>query len=144
MAGTLNYVTADEIEKIKNEKLTDCFVAELDYRDINNEKDYLNKMGEIFRFPVFEGQAGHSWDGYFDWMTDLSWGYDEEWMDKTRNGYNLIIYNCSKNGYAKRFDKLLRDIIDSFVYDILPWWNKDVESCVVEGKPKSFNVYLVI
>lgn len=144
MESALHYVTMDDIEKIKNNILPDSFIGEIDFSDIHSDDDYLNKIGTIFRFPVFEGQTGHSWNGYSDWMRDLYWENDKEWMNMTKNGYNLIIYNCDVNGYTYRYNKLLREIIDSFVYTILPWWRKDVVNCVVEGEPKPFNVYLVL
>lgn len=144
MSSSLHYVTLDEINAIMPEIIDNGFAGSIDYAKINSEDEYLNAIGKIFRFPLFDGQTGHSWNSYFDWMTDLSWENDDEWMRITKKGYNLIIYNCDINGYADRYDDLLKKIIDSFVYDILPWWDKDVVNCVVDGEPKSFNVYLVI
>lgn len=144
MSSTLYYVTLDEINTIMPEIMDSGFVGSIDYSDIHSEDEYLNAMETIFRFPLFDGQTGHSWNGYFDWMTDLFWENDDEWMQITKKGYNLIIYNCDTNGYADRYDDLLKKIIDNFVYDILPWWDKDIVNHVVKGEPKSFNVYLVI
>ena len=144
MAGALYYVTSDEITAVLPELRENGFVGEIDFACMHSDDDYLNTIAKVFRFPKFKGQTGYSWDSYFDWMTDLSWGYDAEWTELTRNGYSLVIYNCDINGYTHRYNDLLKKIIDSFVYKILPWWTKDIESCVVDGKPKDFNVYLVI
>lgn len=108
MSSSLYYVTLDEINTIMPEIMDSGFVGSIDYSDIHSEDEYLNAMGTIFRFPLFDGQTGHSWNGYFDWMTDLFWENDDEWMQITKKGYNLIIYNCDTNGYADRYDDLLK------------------------------------
>lgn len=144
MENAIHFITEDETANIRTSVPLGTYLAELDYRNINHDDDYLNEMGRLFRFPVFELHTGHSWDGYYDWMTDLCWENDTEWMDMTRNGIILIIHGCDKSGYVKRFDPLLRHIIDSFVYDILPFWKKDVKDIVVEGESRAFSVYLVI
>lgn len=46
--------------------------------------------------------------------------------------------------YDKRSDPLLREIVGGFVYDILPFWKKDIKDVVVCGEPKTFCVYPVI
>lgn len=142
METVLHYVTSEDIDSIRD-SLKDRFTVEIDYAQINSDSDYLNCMSELFNFPKLPGIKGYSWDAYYDWMTDFTWnqGAAEE---RARNGYALIIHGCNKNGYDNRFDKLLREIIDSFVYDILPWHTKDVIDHVVCGEPKSFHVYLVI
>lgn len=144
MGSTLRYVTSDELKAVMPDIRKSGFVGEIDLAHIKNDNDYLNAIASVFRFPAFEGQVGHSWNGYFDWMTDLCWENDAEWLKITEKGFNLIIYNCNINGYTHRFDGLLKRIVDSFVYDILPWWDKDVEDCVTDGKSKPFNVYLVL
>ncbi|MDE6591592.1 MAG: hypothetical protein K2K57_00820 [Oscillospiraceae bacterium] len=93
METSLHYVNLEDMKRIKNN--LKCFVGEINYTDINC--DYLNKVGNVFGFPVFEEQKEHSWDEYSDWMTDLSWYNDEEWVEITNSGYNLIIWDCTKN-----------------------------------------------
>ena len=144
MQNGLYYISEEEVSGVKAAVPDGVFIAEIDYERINCDSDYLDRMGELFRFPVFEGQTGHSWDGYFDWITDLNWENDSRWLDISRNGFCLIIHGCNKNGYDKRFDPLLRRIVDGFVYDILPFWKKDIKDVVVCGESKAFSVYLVI
>lgn len=101
MQNGLYYISEEEVSGVKASLPDGVFIAEIDYERINSENDYLDLMGELFRFPVFEGQTGHSWDGYYDWITDLNWENDSEWLDISRNGFCLIIYGCNKNGYDK-------------------------------------------
>ena len=143
MRNAVYYVTSDEVRTIKNSITGKIFIAEIDLSTIKSDDEYLDKISKIFRFPLFEGQSGHSWNGYLDWMTDLNWANDLDWLNKTKNGYCLFLYNCKyfadivNGGLFKR-------IVDSFVYDIIPWWGFDLKDCVIDGKVKSFEVYLVI
>jgi hypothetical protein len=66
-------------------------------------------------------------------MRDLSWLRKEE--------YILIIHDF--HDFLKN-DLHLREIIVEDINDtILPFWEHEVEHCVVEGKAKPFNVYFV-
>jgi hypothetical protein len=64
---------------------------------------------------------------------------DLEWLNK--KGYVLIIYNY-KN-FLNQVFSYRPTIVNGFAELILPWWQKEVEYCVVGGKTKTFNVYLV-
>ena len=55
----------------------------------------------------------------------------------------VYLNNCNFSNFIKRNDSLKKIIIEDIEDIILPWWEKEVEDCVVEGKAKSFNVYFV-
>ena len=131
MENRLLYVSPTEIFEIKlNAQIDDAiFLGEIDGGSIGSISEYLALMSELFKFPT----PSRSLDSYNDWMRDL------DWLGK--DSYVLIVYN-----YAKLFsndNKLKSVIIDGFEQVILPWWQREVEDCVVGGKVKSFNVYLV-
>ena len=106
-------------------------VVELDGRTIQSCADYLQQIRKTFAFPYPEWNL--SLDGYQDWIRDLSW------LEK--DGYVLIIKNYSE--FIKYDLESKNSIISSLKNTVLPWWQTEVEHCVVEGKPKPFMVYLV-
>lgn len=122
----------ESIERIKYESeiLANSHVVELHGKLIQSWEDYISKIEEFFELPT---QWVNNIDSYLDWMRDL------EWLGK--DSYALIIY-----GHESFLEEnlLLRDIImEDFRDVILPWWQEEVEKCVVDGKTKPFNVYLV-
>ena len=93
-------------------------------------KDYLRHIEKVLEFPrSCEGNI----DRYLDWMRDLSWfDYDE---------YAFFIYDYSL--FLQKCKTKERDFIDLFCDVILPFWDKDVENQVVDGKSKKMSVYLI-
>ena len=78
-------------------------------------------MSEKFCFPF----TSTNLNSYEDWITDLVWLHKE--------GYVLIIYNFKH--FLKEDLYTKRQFIEGFEEIILPFWEKDIEQCVVEGKP---------
>ena len=121
---------AQYTEIIDDAKQNAIYVGEIDGKEARNLDEYLEMIWKAFQFP----DTGYvNYHAYMDWICDLSW--------LNANGYILVFHN---------FDKLLaqssRDrqiIIESIDEDVLPWWEGEVERCVVGGKAKPFNVYLV-
>ena len=64
---------------------------------------------------------------------------DLEWLGKDE--YALIIYNYEN--FLEQDLSLKKVIMDDFAESIMPWWQDEVETCVVGGKAKPFNVYIV-
>lgn len=102
----------------------------IDGRNIQTKEEYLKIISIEFKFPIYPNLT---WDGYLDWIQDLEWLKSE--------GYILIIKNfkslCNKERGVKEL------IINQFENAILPYWEDEVVHCVVGGKAKSFNVYLI-
>jgi hypothetical protein len=105
------------------------FIVDVDGSTIGSLQDYLGTMNELFKFPI----PARGLDGYLDWIRDL------EWLMK--DGYVLVIKNFSK--FLSNDLKMKNKIVDDFEKVVLPWWQEEVEKCVVEGKAKLFMVYLV-
>ena len=131
MENKIYYVSSEEIQCLKKEfnKRNDVFIIEIDGNFIQDKGNFLDIMTEKFKFPY----SVNGFDGYLDWIRDLEWLGKEE--------YILIINNFSN--FMEKNVSLKKIIIEDIEEIILPWWQKEVESCVVEGKVKPFNVYLV-
>ena len=131
MENKIYYVSSDKIQCLKKEfnKRINVFIVEIDGNLIQDKGDFLNIMTEKFQFPY----SVNGFDGYLDWIRDL------EWLEKEE--YILIINNFSN--FMKKNVSLKKIIIEDIEEIILPWWQKEVENYVVEGKVKPFNVYLV-
>ena len=131
MKNKIYYISSKKMQYLKTEfnKKKDVFIVEIDGNLIQDEGEFLDVMTEKFKFPYHV----NGFDGYLDWIRDLEWLGREE--------YILIISNFSN--FIKRNDSLKKIIIEDIEDIILPWWEKEVEDCVVEGKAKSFNVYFV-
>jgi hypothetical protein len=131
MKNKIYYVSNFEMDKIKKRlyENTSLFIAEMYGSNIKNLEVYFNVVSEIFKFPI----ASHNFAGYEDWMRDLGW--------LKKEGYIFIIYEFDKFMEQDLFRK--DDIISEFKEIILPWWQDEVEKCVVDGHVKPFKIYLV-
>jgi len=138
MENQISLVNSQEIDSLRDQLYThpNTWVAQIDGSRVTTWPEYTFAIQESFRFPasITDGLISHlSPDGYLDWMRDL------DWLDSS--GYALII-NHSEDFMSS--DPHMRiKIMARFEDIILPYWQKDVERCMVGGKPKPFNVYLV-
>jgi hypothetical protein len=107
-----------------------CFVIEIDGTGIHSWEDYIYLVEEKMKFPT---TCIDSIDRYLDWIRDLSW------LDKS--SYTVIINDSTQ--FLTEDLRIRNIILTSFEDTVLPWWQSEVEKCVVEGKAKPFNVYLV-
>ena len=105
-------------------------LVEIYGKEILTWKDYIEIIEKAFRFPT---QCTNNFDGYYDWMRDL------DWLGKDH--YVLVVHDFSH--FLEQDQALKKEIIYGFNEVILPWWQEEVERCVVDGKAKSFNIYLV-
>ena len=119
-----------ELISIKKNIKSDVLLIEISADKIHNWADYINILDRQICFPDDCTKITQRYD---DWMTDLSW-IDAE-------GYCIIFYNYTK--LENNNPELSKFIIDRFMQHILPFWEREVQLCVVGGKIKNFNVYLV-
>ncbi|EOH95910.1 hypothetical protein UAY_03336 [Enterococcus moraviensis ATCC BAA-383] len=112
----------------KEMKNNNCYTVELDGKQIQSKEQFFQSVKEKFDLSDVSG-----WDSLTDWMTDLSW------IDN--NCFKIIIYNYSEFLSEDKNTKEL--FIEIFQDDILLFWEKEVVDTVVDGKTKSFNVYLI-
>jgi len=126
------HVKTEEMEMIIQDaqKSKNSCLVELHGNEIQSWGDYIVRIEESFKFP---SKCYDIIDRYLDWIRDLMW--------LRKNSYVIVIHNYRE--FLKQEPSLKKMIIDDFLNVILPWWQEEVVNCVVEGKPKSFNVYLV-
>ncbi|MDI7743145.1 barstar family protein [Lysinibacillus fusiformis] len=103
---------------------------ELEGANIQSWEDYISEIEHKFKFP---SSCTDSIDRYLDWMRDL------DWLEKEK--YILVINNYKY--FLKDSKELKNDIIRDFKETILPFWQTEVKDVIVDGKPKTFMVYLV-
>ena len=121
-------ITNKEIEKIKMDCL-ETYIVDIDGGKILNLSQFLDIMTEKFKFPI----PSKSLDSYLDWIRDLSWIDAQEFV--------LIIRNFKL--FLKNEPERKKTVLETFREYILPWWETEVEQCVVGGKAKPFNIYLI-
>ena len=107
----------------------DCFLVEICGKECETSEQFYKSVSEIMSFPI----ASKSFDGFFDWIRDLTW------IAPKRIAF--IIYNFE--AFMNRDKEKRAFLMSAFRDDILPWWESEVEDYVVEGTPRHFDVYLV-
>ena len=138
----IDRIKYEELKKYKKTLVDqNYYIAEIDGNNIYNLEDYMNEIIKAFKFPDGMFKNINSFDSYLDWMTDFSWLYGKEGVDKNIKGYALFIYDFDK--MMMNNPKLKRDIMDCFSDTIIPFWAEEVEHVVVEGKTKIFDVFVV-
>ncbi len=126
----------ETIDKVKASKLKKLYLSadntycvEIEGYECTVLLDYLSEVSKKFAFPT----EAKILDVYDDWLTDLGW-LDED---------NIVVFI---NDYEKFLEDDLpskEKVMNLFKYSVLPWWEIDVCNCVVDGKAKSFIVYIV-
>lgn len=128
----LLYVDSKKIEEIKKNLKSnkDVFIVELNGENIQSWRDYISEIQKKFQFPT---NCFDSVDRYLDWIRDL------EWLNKE----SFVVIINSASSFLKDDAELKKQIISDYVDTILPFWQSEVQRVVVEGKRKTFMVYLV-
>lgn len=125
------HISAEEANKriLELKKDKDIFTVVLDGKEISNWKEYINIVRKTYKFPTIED----NYDGYRDWMEDLSW--------LNKNGYALFIHNFSK--FLSGEPKTKEIVMDLFENYILLWWAEEADLYWYKGATKPFNIYLI-
>ncbi|KAB1438064.1 barstar family protein [Candidatus Galacturonibacter soehngenii] len=119
------------IKKINNDSFTEGLNIILDGKKIKTKDNFLEVIEEKLQFPY---PCNGSLDSFLDWMRDLSWINSKK--------INLIIYDYKE--FLNDNLEVKEIILDCFEEDILPYWEEDVKTTMVDGETKEFNVYLVL
>ena len=129
--NSISYISNEEAEsKINELKLNkNAHVAVINGDKVKTWDQYLKQIEIIYNFPT----KGDNFNGYADWMMDLSW--------MECDSFALFIMNY--DDFMCREPENKKHLMLMFLDTILPWWQHDIELYCVEGKPKQFNVYLV-
>ena len=131
MKCQIKNIMQKEIVKIKVGLISDndLFIAEINGKYIQTEREYYHALSHSFRFPTLANNL----PSMLDWIRDLMWLHKEK--------YCLIIYNYSL--FMKNDNELRNMLIGLFEETIFPHWEYDVIHTVAGGYPKQFDVYLV-
>lgn len=121
----------DEYRKISvTPNFKESFVTEIQGNKIQDLDSYLNEIWDKFNFP----KTGFiNYNAYLDWIRDLEWIKEEA----------VILTIFDFNEFLKDDLELKNEIIEDFTDMVLPWWQEEVQGCVVDGFVKPFNVFLV-
>ncbi|MFT8311367.1 MAG: barstar family protein [Sporolactobacillus sp.] len=128
MANNILRIREKDNNLLEKMNQSDCYIVKVDGRQVQSKSELFQEMMIKFKLPDSSG-----WDSFIDWMTDLSW------IDKEK--LCLVIYNYSE--FLKK-DEGDKDIfLEVLQEDILPFWEKNVMETMVNGRVRSFNVYLI-
>ncbi len=107
----------------------DVFFVRIDGKNIPTLSNYLKEISEKFAFPM----PCKTLDGYMDWIRDLSWITQDD----------IIIFIDNFSLFLSKDLEKRQEILCLFKREILPWWDEQVRSYVIEGKRRNFTVFLV-
>lgn len=133
MDNKIHYIGLREANEIRERfrKKNEIYFVEIDGFQLQSWNLYVDKMNEEFRLPLINPRNRNA---YLDWMTDL------DWLNKESYILMILNYNYFMTNDVKTKEILLKQ----FEKTILPFWEKDIETVMVDGYPKSFQVYLVV
>lgn len=134
MKNRIVYVSKQEADAVKAEAMQkeNVFFAELDGRFIQTEADYVREMELVMDFPYEKSEEYLKLGWYFDWICELLW-LGEKDVALLIRGYDFMLIHD---------EKTKQHIIADFEERTLPWWEGEVIGRMVDGKPRSFMVYL--
>ena len=125
----IEFIKKEVLDELVNKNRNNCYIVIIDGKENKDWDSYRDTIERLFKFPTKK----NNYDGYSDWMRDLSWFDVDE--------FALFIIN---------YDEFLSDdlkskkiIMNMFRDTILPWWDEDVEKYVVEGRKRKFNVFII-
>ena len=107
------------------------FVAEIDGKEAKDSKSFLKIMWEKLKMPYPQWQ---NWDGYLDWMRDLTWIKEQD--------LNIVFTNF--NDLLSEEPAIKASVINDFVSVIFAYWNAVKEEDLEDkNQIKNIAVYCV-
>ena len=105
------------------------FYLNIDGKTVQSEKDVVQILAEGFN--IDDLQDGN-WDALSDRLQRSNYIHQERIIIFLNNSNDLFIKDVnSKNTFLE------------ILSDTVSWWEEDVERYIVDGKRKTFNVYLL-
>ena len=125
-------IPAPSVNAVKKElaPARDVFLVEIDGARCPCLPEYLRTISAAFSFPTQPSGL----DGCNDWLRDLTW------LDA---GLKIAIVIEHFSQFLKEDLAAKKYVLEDFEHLILPWWETDVSSHVVDGRPRMFSVYLI-
>lgn len=110
-------------------KFSNDFNLNIDGKKVQSERDAIEILANSFN--INDLQDGN-WDALFDRLQRSNYIHPER--------INIFINN-SRDLFIKDEDS--KNTFLEILSDTVSWWEEDVERYIVDGKRKTFNVYLL-
>ena len=110
-------------------KCSNDFNLNIDGKKVQSERDAIEILANSFN--INDLQDGN-WDALFDRLQRSNYIHPER--------INIFINN-SRDLFIK--DENSKNTFLEILSDTVSWWEEDVERYIVDGKRKTFNVYLL-
>lgn len=127
-------MTKEEFEKRKIlYKYNDVKYIVMDGKGIETYEQYFDKLWEVFNFSEIPDGWEKDYHTEDDFLTEMDELPDDKYIFVIKNYDDFLANNIEEKA----------EIEDYYENYLLPFWDKEVERVVVEGKRKDFDIYLV-
>ena len=127
-------MTKEEFEKRKIlYKYNDVKYIVMDGKGIETYEQYFDKLWEVFNFSEIPDGWGKDYHTEDDFLTEMDELPDDKYIFIIKNYDDFLANNIEEKA----------EIEDYYENYLLPFWDKEIERVVVEGKRKDFDIYLV-
>lgn len=127
-------MTKEEFEKKKIlYKFNDVKYIVMDGKGIETYEQYFDKLWEVFNFSEIPDGWEKDYHTEDDFLTEMDELPDDKYIFVIKNYDEFLANNIEEKA----------EIEDYYENYLLPFWDKEIERVVVEGKRKDFDIYLV-
>lgn len=127
-------MTKEEFEKKKIlYKFNDVKYIVMDGKGIETYEQYFDKLWDVFNFSEIPDGWEKDYHTEDDFLTEMDELPDDKYIYIIKNYDDFLANNIEEKA----------EIEDYYENYLLPFWDKEIERVVVEGKRKDFDIYLV-
>lgn len=127
-------MTKEEFEKKKIlYKFNDVKYIVMDGKGIETYEQYFDKLWDVFNFSEIPDGWEKDYHTEDDFLTEMDELPDDKYIFIIKNYDDFLANNIEEKA----------EIEDYYENYLLPFWDKEIERVVVEGKRKDFDIYLV-
>lgn len=127
-------MTKEEFEKKKIlYKFNDVKYIVMDGKGIETYEQYFDKLWDVFNFSEIPDGWEKDYHTEDDFLTEMDELPDDKYIFVIKNYDDFLANNIEEKA----------EIEDYYENYLLPFWDKEIERVVVEGKRKDFDIYLV-
>jgi len=127
-------MTKEEFEKRKIlYKYNDVKYIVMDGKGIETYEQYFDKLWDVFNFSEIPDGWEKDYHTEDDFLTEMDELPDDKYIFVIKNYDDFLANNIEEKA----------EIEDYYENYLLPFWDKEIERVVVEGKRKDFDIYLV-
>lgn len=127
-------MTKEEFEKKKIlYKYNDVKYIVMDGKGIGTYEQYFDKLWDVFNFSEIPDGWEKDYHTEDDFLTEMDELPDDKYIFVIKNYDDFLANNIEEK----------TEIEDYYENYLLPFWDKEIERVVVEGKRKDFDIYLV-